>query len=437
MSFIQTLAATAPSVRDGGHRLVRRIVDFVASVAAWIAAALARQAGRLIGVAGALLVLFLAGITGLIMHQMDQASQKSSEEHVEQLLQAVSYQLGTMMAGIQQTMRYADDELLEYGTPQKLLELAATGRVSTHLLRDILFIDPQGRVVASSMRPEELAGMTNRSDREYFRIHLDSPRTDSRLGRPIRGRRTDAEVIPVSHAVHYRNGQLMGVLVALIDISALEQIWIDIGFRPEDWLDLIGEDNTVWFSWPPGPARDQAAAGSKSWLRPLPGWPMRVVATLSQATVDRHSFAAKQAVVVSAAAGSTLIGLFCLLLVRRARQAAAGRTAAEAMQARLVATLDAVPVEFIEFDSDKKMIHANRAAPRSQHWCGDPAGKTMRELLDDTLRPLRLKYPETDWDAWLDERSPGLNRVACSRLSARTESLAVSILLTCPTGGGS
>ena len=28
----------------------------------------------------------------------------------------------------------------------------------------------------------------------------------------------------------------------------------------------------------------------------------------------------------------------------------------------------------------------------------------MRELLQDTLRPVRVKYPETDWDAWLDER---------------------------------
>ena len=55
--------------------------------------------------------------------------------------------------------------------------------------------------------------------------------------------------------------------------------------------------------------------------------------------------------IASAAAGSTLIGLFCLLLARRARQAAAGRKAAEAMQARLVASLDAVPVEYIEFDS--------------------------------------------------------------------------------------
>jgi PAS domain S-box-containing protein len=404
MSFMQSLAAAAQPVGFGRLRLAERTAALAIALRSWNAATLGRCESRLIGLAGAVIVLFVAGFTGLIVREIDQTAQKSSEEHVEQLLQAVTYQLGTMMAGIQQTMRYAEDEIREFDSPQKLVELTAGGRVSIHLLRDFLFIDPQGRVVFSGMRPNELAGMTNRSDRDYFRIHLDSSRSDTRISRPMRGRRTGAEVIPVSYAVRRGNGQLMGVLVALVDVAALERIWVDIGFKPEDRIELIGDDDSVWFSWSQGLATAHAAAGSRSWSRPISGWPMRVVATLDQATVDRQSSGARHVVFASAVIGSTLIGLFCLLLARRARQAAEGRKAAEAMQARLVATLDAVPVEFIEFDSDKKMIHANRAARLSQHWSSDPAGKTMRELLEDTLRPVRLRYPATDWDAWLDER---------------------------------
>ena len=222
----------------------------------------------------------------------------------------------------------------------------------------MLFIDPNGRVVVSGLRPNELAGMSDRSDREYFRIHLDGSTRDAHIGHPMRGRRTGAEVIPVSYPVRQSDGRLMGVLVALIDIEALERIWVDIGFKPEDRIELIGQDNKVWFSWC-GAAAGPAVAGSKSWSRTISGWPMRVVATLDQATVDRESSGPRRAVIASAAAGSTLIGLFCLLLAKRARQAAAGRKAAEAMQARLVASLDAVPVEYIEFDTDKRMIHAN------------------------------------------------------------------------------
>ena len=388
----------------GGLRPAERVAALATAVRSRMATILGRYEGRLIGLAGVVIVLFVAGFTGLIVRQIDQAAQKSGEEHVEQLLQAVTYQLGTMMAGIQQTMRYAEDEIREFDNPQELFELTSRGRMSVHLLRDLLFIDPHGRVVVSALRPGDLAGMTDRSDREYFRAHLDSSRSDVRIGHPLRGRRTGAEVIPVSSAVRQADGRLMGVLVALIDVAALERIWVDIGFRPEDRIDLIGEDDKVWFSWTQAPATDQPAVAGKSWSRVLAGSPMTVVATLDQATVERQSSGPRHTVVVSAAIGSTLIALFCLLLVKRAHQAADGRRAAEAMQARLVASLDAVPVEFIEFDSDKKMIHANRAARLSQNWSSNPAGKTMRELLEDTLRPVRAQYPERDWDAWLEER---------------------------------
>ena len=36
-------------------------------------------------------------------------------------VQAVTYQLGTMMAGIQQTLRYADDEIREYNIAAEAL----------------------------------------------------------------------------------------------------------------------------------------------------------------------------------------------------------------------------------------------------------------------------------------------------------------------------
>src|SRR5918995_3879008 len=313
MSFIQTLTAMSRTADHDGARLAERLSAFFAGARSWIRMTRRRCESRLIALAGVVIVLVVAGFTALVVHQIDQTAQKSSEQHVEQLVQAVTYQLGTMMAGIQQTMRYADDEIREYNSPQKLFELTSGGRGSTHLLRDVLFLDRNGRVVVSGLRPNELKGMSDRSDREYFRIHLDGSTSDAHIGRPMRGRRTNAEVIPVSYPVRHSDGRLMGVLVALIDVDALERIWVDIGFKPEDRIALIGEDNKVWFSWS-GAAAGPAVAGSKSWSRTISGWPMRGVATLGQATVDRESSGPRRAVIASAAAGSTLIGLFCLLL---------------------------------------------------------------------------------------------------------------------------
>ena len=190
MSFIQTLTAMSRPADHDGARVAERLSALFAGARSWIRATRRRCESRLIALAGVVIVLVVAGFTALVVHQIDQTAQKSSEQHVEQLVQAVTYQLGTMMAGIQQTLRYADDEIREYDTPQKLFELTTGGRVSTHLLRDVLFIDPNGRVVVSGLRPNELEGMSDRSDREYFRIHLDGS-TSRRPHRPSDARPPD------------------------------------------------------------------------------------------------------------------------------------------------------------------------------------------------------------------------------------------------------
>ena len=143
MSFIQTLTAMSRTADHDGPRVAERLSALFVGARSWIRATRRRCESRLIALAGVVIVLVVAGFTALVVHQIDQTAQKSSEQHVEQLVQAVTYQLGTMMAGIQQTLRYADDEIREYNSPQKLFDLTSGGRVSTHLLRDLLFIDPQ------------------------------------------------------------------------------------------------------------------------------------------------------------------------------------------------------------------------------------------------------------------------------------------------------
>jgi PAS domain S-box-containing protein len=120
-------------------------------------------------------------------------------------------------------------------------------------------------------------------------------------------------------------------------------------------------------------------------------------------------------IVISAAvvaAFSSVLGLAIFFVIKTIPQRIIDRTLAElqATQGRLLATIDAVPVEFIEFDSDKRMIVANRAARLSQGWSSDPVGKTMRELLQDTLVPVRAMNPTVDWDRWLDERVAAFDR---------------------------
>ncbi|MCX7360388.1 MAG: PAS domain S-box protein [Alphaproteobacteria bacterium] len=356
-----------------------------------------RRESRVIVLAGAIIVLFIAGFAGLMVRELGDASRLSNREHVEQLHKAVTHQLGTMMFGIQQTMRHAEDEIRRNRDPQKLVALAAEGRVSLHLLVDLIFIDPDGRVVVSTMRPADLGLMSNRGDREYFALHLASPRTDSRIGRPIRGRRTGVDLIPVSHAVRDSDGGLMGVLVAYIDIKALARIWTDIGLKPQDRIDLIGEDGKTWRSWPDGAAVPDPAIPRMTWSRPIAEWPIEVVATLDQATIDLHSQPAQRAIVILAGSGALIVVLLCLLLANR--HAANG-----IVKARLLATIEAIPIEYLEFDRDNRLVLINRAARLSQGWTRELLGKTQRELLEQSLPDLLARYPGQDWQAWIARR---------------------------------
>ena len=301
MSFIQPVAATAPLRGSWNLRLADRARSIATAFSARFVAGRRLCEGCLIGLAGAIVLALIAGSAGLMVHQIDEASRTSNEERVEQLLRAVTYQLDTMMVGIRQTMRHSDEEIREFDSPQKLVELAANGRVSTHLLKHFLFIDPQGQIVASGMGAGEKDLDLDVSGVDYLRSQLGSSAPQTRIRRPLRIGWPSTEVIPVTHTVRHANGQVMGVLVAMIDVPALERIWSDIGFRTDDRIELIGEDNTVWFSWSQATGTQHAAQGSKSWSRPIAGWPMEVVATLDPATVDRHSIGAKRLVVGRAA----------------------------------------------------------------------------------------------------------------------------------------
>ena len=52
-------------------------------------------------------------------------------------------------------------------------------------------------------------------------------------------------------------------------------------------------------------------------------------------------------------------------------------------------TIEAIPIEFMEYDRDKRLILINRAARLSQRWTGEAVGKTERELLEESLRDKR------------------------------------------------
>ena len=70
------------------------------------------------------------------------------------------------------------------------------------------------------------------------------------------------------------------------------------------------------------------------------------------------------------AAVSSLLGLAVFFVIRILPLRIIDRTLAEleATQARLLATIDAIPIEFMEFDRQGRLMLINSAARASQGW---------------------------------------------------------------------
>jgi PAS domain S-box-containing protein len=100
-----------------------------------------------------------------------------------------------------------------------------------------------------------------------------------------------------------------------------------------------------------------------------------------------------------------MVGLFSFLLANRARQASRERDAADAARARLTAALNAVPLEFVEYDRDRRLVMANQAARDASPWRvpGAAGGKTIDEIMATYAAHFEVPDTAQAWKAWTDQ----------------------------------
>ncbi len=359
---------------------------------------------RIIGLVGICGVLLLVAFTVLILRENNRITRVAAEKHAERLAKTVAHQLSTTLTMVEGTLRYIGAEILDTNRPARLSELVASGQMPTYLVRpgSFMLIGANGRPAAGVLVTDDAQRDLDMSDRDYFRVHADGTSRDTYIGRPVIGRLSTLPIIPVSRALRRPNGELMGVLVVAVDVNALEDIWFDVGLGSGDVIELAGNDGTVWLRWPrvqtAGTAQLDLAFSSKdrlAWSHPLIGWPLSVTAALDRRVLFAETVPVQTVIVVSAAAGSVLILWFSFLLIRRTQQA-------DAIRERLLAAINAVPVEFVEYDRDRKLVVANQAARKASPWRapGAASGQTIDEIMASYVAHFQTPETETAWKAW-------------------------------------
>jgi PAS domain S-box-containing protein len=163
-----------------------------------------------------------------------------------------------------------------------------------------------------------------------------------------------------------------------------------------------------------------------------------IVAGLRVATIDLSvSLRPLLAATALVSVFSCLLGIAVFLVIRVVPQRIIDRTISElqATQARLSATIEAIPIEFMEYNRDGRLTLINSAARLSQGWDSSSIGKTQLELLKQALARQRILHPDQDWDGWMTERLAGLGRTGSYELTRPTGESGRFFVKDMPGGG--
>ena len=157
---------------------------------------------------------------------------RAFEEHIVRSIKAVD-----------QTLLYIRDS---FEKDPASFDIAAWTR-STQALTDLTFqislIDKNGIVRGTNLAPA--GGRVDISDREHFRIHLDNPRDDLFISKPVLGRVSHKWSIQMTRKLMAVDGSFDGVIVVSLDPQYLSRFYdaVDLGRRGA--VTLVGIDGIV------------------------------------------------------------------------------------------------------------------------------------------------------------------------------------------------
>ncbi|MFD2181902.1 EAL domain-containing protein [Rhodoplanes azumiensis] len=122
--------------------------------------------------------------------------------------------------------------------------IVATTDVLSEIIVQVAIIDAKGIMRASNAGPQP-APPTDLSDREHYRVHVDSPDDVLFISRPLVGRISGKWSVQFTRRFLNTDGSFAGVVVASLDPAHLTQFYDKIDLGPSASISLIGTDGVV------------------------------------------------------------------------------------------------------------------------------------------------------------------------------------------------
>jgi signal transduction histidine kinase/CheY-like chemotaxis protein/HPt (histidine-containing phosphotransfer) domain-containing protein len=208
---------------------------------------MAQHGGAVLGLC-CILVLW-GGVLHSLSAERDQAM-RGAVEDAANLSRAFEEDIIRSIRAVDQTLLYVRDAYAKDPTGFVISSWARNTQFFTDLTFQISLIDKDGMMTGSSLAP--VGARLDLSDREHFRVHVNNPRDELFISKPVFGRQSNKWSIQLTRKLLAPDGSFAGVVVISLDPQYLSRFYdsVDVGARGS--VTLAGTDGIV---------RARAAAG--------------------------------------------------------------------------------------------------------------------------------------------------------------------------------
>src|SRR6266568_3069021 len=181
--------------------------------------------------------------TAAALHLMTFKSQllESVTQHSANLARAFERDVITSLRGVDWTVQLLRQHYLR---EPNALDFAALARELTNGVSiQYVIIGPNGFTTLSSVATNTTP--INLSDREHFRVHLESNRDTLFVSKPVLGRTSGKWTIQLTRRLTAADGAFAGVIVASVEPTYFSRLYNNIDVGRTGAIALFGEDGVV------------------------------------------------------------------------------------------------------------------------------------------------------------------------------------------------
>jgi diguanylate cyclase (GGDEF)-like protein/PAS domain S-box-containing protein len=131
-------------------------------------------------------------------------------QHADDVVQMSRLPLASLITEIRDEQGHAE-------MPRKIKAVILRQMKAAPALNMLSFVDDQGKLVATSGKVTE--STTDFADRDYFRLHKNSPFPLPVVGKPIKSRFSGDWVLPITQRVTYQDGSFGGVVLSSVRVG--------------------------------------------------------------------------------------------------------------------------------------------------------------------------------------------------------------------------